>query len=200
MKNWRIRGTTITGLPNENEWWSGRKRMKEIWSGSHPAEPVYPRKLIPYSTEPPFFSKPKQFRFIFSTAKLLSLFFLLAQSQERNKERGYNEKAPNHDESPPEGNKYTIVIIVSSRSTQVNICDELVLGEIAISYAFIGRIATTGLHLRIAEWRQTGIGNLIFVTTSRWTVYCWSLSKRKNEENATKISLNRLNSLLRVSE
>ena len=75
---------------------------------------------------------------------------------------------------------------------QVSICDELILREIAISYTFIDRIATTALHLRIAEWKESGIGNLTFVTTSRWTVYCWSLYQ--------KILLNRLNSLFRVSE
>ena len=166
--------------------------MKEIWSGSHPAEPVYPGKLIPYSTEPPFFLEAKTISFYFHRRKTNVPFLLLAQSQEHNKERSYNEKAPNHDKSLPEGAKYAIIIIVSLIATQVSICDELILREIAISYTFIDRIATTALHLRIAEWKESGIGNLTFVTTSRWTVYCWSLYK--------KISLNRLNSLFRVSE
>ena len=39
--------------------------------------------------------------------------------------------------SLPEANKHTIIIIVSSKPTQINIYDELRLREIAISYTFI---------------------------------------------------------------
>ena len=79
--------------------------MEERWIGSHPAEPIYLRGLIPYSTKPSFVfrfffvfqDKTEIFFFVLLPAKLLvfaSSLLPFAQYQNSNAEGDYNEQEP----------------------------------------------------------------------------------------------------------